>query len=202
MGEEDTQETKRGLSDRIRGGLEGSLRSFGRIEAEGEKVVRGLVDLAEKYGLDSRTKAIEDLRRDARGLLNQLNETVEESTKRVLERLNVPTKEDLDLYNKKLKVLIDQNVIARLEKRKVPSGRDFESMARQLSASLEEQVRKGLARLNLATRKDVETVAADLRKLRKTVDKLTRTAATVESKAAPKKPASKKTAPTAKAVPR
>ena len=101
------------------------------------------------------------------------------------EELNVPTREDLELYNRRVRAMIDENVTARLEKLKVPTGKDLDSMAKQLRGNLEEQVRKGIGRLNLATRKEVETVAKDLKKLQKDVVKLLKAAA-------PKKPATRK----------
>jgi polyhydroxyalkanoate synthesis regulator phasin len=202
MSKQDTKEKRIGISDRIREGFEESWRSLSRIEAEGEHLVKELVGVLEKHGIDPSTKAFQDLGRDARTFLSQLNESIEEGAEKVLQRLNVPTKEDLDLYNRKAKALIDENVRSRMEKLKVPTGRDLDSMARQIRGSLEEQVRNGIGRLNLATRKDVETVAKDVKKLREDVVKLRKVeaskstqAASKSAKAAPKKsPATRKKA--------
>jgi len=199
MDEKERKQEKTGISEMIREGFEESWRSLSRIETEGEKLIRGLVDVAEKYGLDAGTKAVEDVGRDARAFLNQLNEAIEENTQKVLEGLNVPTRADVDLYNRKMKALIDENVKARLEKLKVPSGKDFDAMGRQLRGNLEEQVRKGLGRLNLATRKEVDAVVTDLKILRKDVAKLSKTSGLSKSKASPKKAAKRKTAPKKKA---
>jgi polyhydroxyalkanoate synthesis regulator phasin len=195
MDEKERKEEKAGISEMIREGFEESWRSLSRIETEGEKLIRGLVDVAEKYGLDAGTKAVEEVGRDAREFLNQLNEAIEENTQKVLEGLNVPTRADLDLYNRKMKTLIDENVKARLEKLKVPSGKDFDAMGRQLRGNLEEQLRKGLGRLNLATRKEVDAVVADLRKLRKDVAKLSKASVSSKKKASPGKTTKRKTAP-------
>jgi len=197
MSKKDKGETKTGISNRIREGGEDSWRSLSRIEAEGEKLVRGLAGTLEKHGIDASTKVVEDLGRDARGFLSQLNQSIEEGAEKVLEGLNVPTREDLELYNRRVRALIDENVTSRLEKLKVPTGKDIDSMARQLRANVEEQVRKGLGRLNLATRKEVETVAKDLKKLQKDVVNLRKAGASKKTKPAPKKAAPKK----AKAAP-
>jgi len=195
MDQKERKKEKTGISEKIREGFEESWRSLSRIESEGEKLIRGLVDVAEKYGLDPGTKAVEDVGRDARAFLNQLNEAIEENTQKVLEGLNVPTRADLDLYNRKMKALIDENVKARLERLKVPSGKDFDAMGRQLRGNLEEQVRKGLGRLNLATQKEVDAVVTDLRELRKDVARLSKTSGSRKPKASPKKAATRKAAP-------
>jgi len=157
MSKKDKGEAKMGISNRIRGGLEDSWRSLSKIEAEGEKLVKGLAGTLEKHGIDASTKAIEDLGRDARAFVNQLNQSIEESAEKVLEGLNVPTREDLD------------------------------SIVKQLRGNMEEQVRKGIGRLNLATRKEVETVARDLKKLQKDIINLRKAGAPKSPKAAPKK---------------
>lgn len=199
MNKQERNEKRIGLSDRIREGFGGSWRSLSRIEAEGEHLVKGLVGALEKHGIDASTKAFQDLGRDARNFFNQLNESIEEGAEKVLQRLNVPTKEDLDLYNKKAKALIDDNVRARMEKLKVPTGKDLDAMTKQIRGSLEEQVRKGIGRLNLATRKDVEAVAKDVKKLQGDIAKMhkagaskSKKAATKSAKAAPKKTGKKK----------
>ena len=147
MSDKERGETKMGISGRIRESFEDSWRSLSKIEAEGEKFVRGLAGTLDKHGIDASAKAVEDLGRDARVFMNQLNESIEESATKVLEGLNVPTRED------------------------------FDSMAKQLRGNLEEQVRKGIGRLNLASRKEVETVAKDLKKLQKDVVNLRKAAA-------------------------
>ena len=194
MDEKEREQEKLGISEMIREGFEESWRSLSRIEAEGEKLIRGLFEVAEKYGLDAGAKAVEDLGRDARAFLNQLNEAIEENTQKVLEGLNVPTRADLDLYNRKMRTLIDENVKARLEKLRVPSGKDFDAMGRQLKGNLEEQVSKGLGRLNLATRKEMDAVVRDLTKLRKDVTKLSKISGSGKKKTSPKKAVQKKAA--------
>lgn len=177
---------KMGLAGKIREGFGESLRSLSKIEDEGEKLFRGLVDMVEKVGLDAGTKAVEDLRRDAQAFLNQLNETIEERAQAVLEGLNVPTRQDLEQYNRKMRTLIEDHLTARMERLKVPTGREFDAMAKQLRVNLEEQISKGLHRLNVATKKDVDTVAADVKSLKKDVAGLARAKVT-------KKPAAAKT---------
>lgn len=157
MSDKEKGEGKMRISNMIREGFEESRRSLSKIEAEGEKLVKGLAETLEKHGVDAGTKSVEDLGRDARIFANQLNQSIEERTEKVLEGLNVPTREDLD------------------------------SMAKQLRGNVEEQVRKGIGRLNLATRKEVETVAKDLKKLQKDVINLRKAAAPKKAKAAAKK---------------
>ncbi len=147
MSEKQKGEGKMGISNRIREGFEESWRSLSKIEAEGEKLVKGLAGTLEKHGIDASTKAVEDLGRDARVFMNQLNESIGESATKVLEGLNVPTRED------------------------------FDSMSKQLRGNLEEQVRKGIGRLDLASRKEVDRVAKDLKKLQKDVINLRKAAA-------------------------
>jgi polyhydroxyalkanoate synthesis regulator phasin len=194
MGERERKQGRVGISDRIRSGFEDSWRSLSKIEAEGEKLIRSLAEMGEKYGLDAGTKVVDELGQEARVFLKQLNETVEETTEKVLEGLNIPTKEDLDLYNRRIKTLVDENVKSRLEKLRVPTGRDLDLLAKQLRGNLEDQVKKGMGRLNLATRKDVEVVAKDLKSLRKEVAKLSKAKGSSKTRVGPKKVVSKKKA--------
>jgi polyhydroxyalkanoate synthesis regulator phasin len=157
MSDKERGETEMGISGRIRESFAGSWPSLSKIEAEGQRFVRGLAGTLEKHGIDPTTKAVEDLGRDARAFMNQFNQSIEESAQKVLEGLSVPTREDVD------------------------------SMAKQVRGNLEEQVLKGIGRLNLASRKEVETVAKDLKKLQKDVVKLSKAAAQKSPKAAPKK---------------
>ncbi len=179
------KDVKSGIQGMIKEGLDGSRRSLSRIEAEGERLLKGVADLADKYVPEAQRKAIEDLTQEARKLFNQMNESIEDSTKKMVDRLNLPTKKDLDDYNKRVRVLIEENVTVRLEKLKVPTGKDFDAMGKQLRTNLDEQVNKGLTRLNIATKKDVNTVTKDVKKLRKDVN-------TLLKPVAPKKKAVKK----------
>ena len=157
MHEKEKREGKMGISNRIREGLEESWRSLSKIEAEGGKLAKGMVGTLEKHGIDPTTKAVEDLGRDARAFMNQVNRWIDESADKVLEGLIVPRRED------------------------------FDSIAKQVRGNLEEQVRKGIGRLNLASREEVETVAKDLKKLKKDVVNLRKAAARKKTKEAPKK---------------
>ena len=179
------KDVKGGISGMLKEGLDGSRRSLSRIEAEGERLLKGVVDLTEKYVPEAQRKAIEDLTQEARKLFNQMNESIEENTKKVVDRLNLPTKKDLEDYNKKVRVLIEENVTNRLEKLKVPTGKEFDAMGKQLKGNLDDQVKKGLSRLNIATKKDVDSVTKDVKKLRKDVNAMLKPAA-------PKKKAVKK----------
>jgi polyhydroxyalkanoate synthesis regulator phasin len=200
---EKEKENKAGVSERIRESFGESLRSLSKIEAEGEKLVKGLVGTLEKVGIDAGTKAVEDFGRDSRAFLKQLNESIEEGAAKVLEGLNIPSREDLDQVNRRVKALIDEHVRLRLEKLRVPTGKDMDAMARHLRENLEEQVRKGLGRLNLATRKDMEALVKDLRKLREDVARLhpkraskaTHATARSEAQRAPKKTAATRKRP-------
>jgi polyhydroxyalkanoate synthesis regulator phasin len=197
METQEEKERKSGVSERILESFGDSLRSLSKVEAEGEKLVKRLVGTLEKHGIEAGTKAVEDLGRDARAFLKQLNESIEEGAAKVLERLNIPSREDLEQVNRKLKALMDEHVGQRLEKLKVPTGKDMDLMARQLRESLEEQVRRGLGRLNLATRKEMQALAKDLKKLREDVARLRGKGAPTSTKSSAKNEApsaSKKTA--------
>ncbi len=193
MAEKSRKKGKARISGMIREGLEGSWRSFNKLEVEGEKLVKGLVETLEKQGLVAGTKAVEDLGRDARAFLQQLNNSIEERAQGILEGLNVPTKEDLEQYNRKVKALIDENVTSKLEKLKVPTGKELDSLVKQLRGNMGEQIQKGLGRLNLATRKDVEAVSKDLKRLQKEVARLSKAGASKKAKGTAAKPAAKKT---------
>ena len=94
--------------------------------------------------------------------MNRLIQSIEEGTEKVLEGLNIPSREDLD------------------------------SFAGQLRGGLEEQIRKVIGRLNLATREEVDVVARDLAKLQRQVASLKKASQPNGAKAAPKKKAAKK----------
>jgi len=168
---------KGGFSEILKGGLDGSKRSLERIEAEGEKLLKNLSDFADKHIPESQKKAVDDLSQQAVKYFGQINVAVEESTKRVVEKINVPTKKEFDEYNKKVRGLIEETVKVRLEKLKVPTGKEFDSLSKQMKKNADEQIKKVLGRLNIATKKDVETVAKDVKKLRKEVKAIAKPAA-------------------------
>jgi hypothetical protein len=161
-----------GFSERIKEGLDGSKRSLERIEAEGEKLLRNVGELAEKYVPDTQRRAIEDLAKDVLRYIGQINTTVEENTKKLIEKLNIPTKKELEEYNRKVHSLIEENVRTRIDKLKVPSAKEMDQLGKQMKKNVEEQTVKVLGRLNIATKKDMETVVKDLKKLRKDVNSI------------------------------
>jgi len=183
-----------GFSDRIKNGWKGSIRSLERVEAEGEKLLRNLAELAEKVVPEGHGKALEDLAKDAMKYVGQINAGLEENTRKVLENLNIPTRKELDEYNKRIHVLVEEAVKARIERLRVPSGKDLDQLGRQMKKNVEEQTLKVFGRLNIATRKDVDAVVKELRKLRKDVNDLMKPAAAPKKAAAAPKKAVKKAA--------
>ena len=171
----------------IKGGLDGSKRSLERIEAEGEKLLKSVGDFADKHVPESQKKAVEDLAQQALKYFGQINITVEENTKKVVEKLNFPSKKELEDYNKKIRALVEENVKTRVEKLKVPTGKEFDNLSKQMKKNADEQVKKVMARLNIATKKDVESVAKDVKRLRKDVNTILKPAAP-KKKAPHKKP--------------
>jgi len=177
---------KRAITEFIKEGIEESRRSLSRIEAEGEKFMKSLLDLADKYIPEIQRKAFEELTVDARKFFAQLNKTVEESTKKAVERLSLPTREDLENYNKIIRQAIDENVAKRLEMLKVPSAKELDLLGKQLRKNAEETVQKGLTRLNIATKKELDTLSRDVEKIKISMNSL-RKAPRTQKKGAPTK---------------
>ena len=176
-----------GFSERIKEGWQGSMRSLGRVEEEGERLLKGIGEFSEKVVPEGHRKALEELVKDAVNYVGQLNDSVEENTRKILERLNVPTRKELDEFNKRVQVLVEDAVKARIERLRVPSGKDLDQLGKQMKRNVEEQTLKVFGRLNIATRKDVDAVIKEVNKLRKDVNAIMNTAA-----AAPRKPAAVK----------
>lgn len=177
-----------GIAERIKDGWEGSMRSLERLEAEGERLLKSVGDFAEKYVPEGHRKAVEDLARDAMKYLGQINAGLEENTKKIVERLNIPSKNEFDEYNKRMHSLIEETVKGRIERLRLASGKDLDRMGQQMKKNVEEQTLKVFDRLNIATRRDVDQVAREVKKLRKDLDDL------LKPKAAKKSVARKKTA--------
>ena len=180
-------DVKSGITGMLKEGLEGSRRSLSRIEAEGERLLKRILDLSDRYIPESQRKAVEDLAQDLRRLFNQLNQAVEENTKRMIERLNIPTRKDLEEYNKRVRLLIEESVRTRLEKLKVPTKVDLDEMGKQLRKGLDEQIKKALSRLDIATGKELAGLRKEVARLRKDLDKLSKKPASQKKKTSSKK---------------
>ena len=126
---------------------EASRRSLDRIEGEGERFLNVLLDIAEKYIPETHQKAVENLAQQTLRLFNQLNKSIEENAKKTVERLNIPTKKDLEEYNK-----------------------EFNATAHRLRKNIDEQLKKGLRRFNIASKKELEEVAKEVKRLREEID--------------------------------
>jgi len=163
------------------------MRSLERIEAEGERLLKSVAEFAERYVPEPHRKAVEELAKDAVKYVGQLNASMEENAKKLVEKLNVPTRKELDEYNKKIHLLIEENVRTRIEKLRVPSGKELDQMGKQMRKNVEEQTLKVLGRLNIATKKDVDSVALEVKKLRKDVSAIRNPVAASKGTASRKK---------------
>lgn len=190
MSGEETRESKSSLVELFRQRLENSKRSLGRIEEEGEKLVKRFVELAEKYVPENQRKHLEELALETVQFFGQLPGSVEENTRKVLEKLNLPTRRDLEDYNRKMKQQVEEIVRARLEKLKGFRAGEIEQIGKLVRQSLDDRLGKGLTRLKIATKADVDALAGELKSLRAAVESLEKAAAP-KSKASAKKGAAK-----------
>jgi preprotein translocase subunit SecA len=193
MSEQQSGEVKSSLADVLRQRLESSKRSLGRIEQEGEKLVRRFVEIAERYVPESQRKRLEELAVEAVQFFGQIPGNVEENTRKVIEKLNLPTRKDLEDYNRKMRQQMEEIVRARLEKLKVLRAAEIEQIGKLIRQSLDDRLGKGLTRLKIATKADVEALSAELKNLKGVVEKLEKATA-AKSKSSTKKVASKATA--------
>lgn len=193
MSEQQSGEVKSSLADVLRQRLESSKRSLGRIEEEGERLVRRFVEIAERYVPESQRKHLEELAVEAVQFFGQLPGNVEENTRKVIEKLNLPTRKDLEDYNRKMRQQVEEIFRARLEKLKVLRAAEIEQIGKLIRQNLDDRLGKGLTRLKIATKADVEVLAAELKNLKVVVEKLEKAAA-AKPKSSTKKVASKATA--------
>jgi len=143
-------------------GPEASGGSQSRMEAEGERFLKTLSALLEKYMPEPRRKALENLAEQGRRLLSQANKSIEENTGRVVQRLNIPTRQDFEEYNKKL-----------------------DTATRKLRENMGAGVKRGLNRLHVATSSEVEDLARAVGRLREEVNALSKRTSTRKKAAAP-----------------
>lgn len=190
MSGEETRESKSSLVELFRQRLENSKRSLGRIEEEGEKLVKRFVELAEKYVPENQRKHLEELALETVQFFGQLPASVEENTRKVVEKLNLPTRKDLEDYNRKMKQQVEEIVRTRLEKLKGLRAGEIEQIGKLVRQSLDDRLGKGLTRLKIATKADVDALAGELKSLRAAVENLEKAAAP-KSKTSAKKGAAK-----------
>ncbi len=162
-------------------GLQGAL---GKIDVDGEGLLKGVTVLAERVVPEVKNINFESLAAQAFSMLNQ---AAGENRKQVLDRLNLPSKKEMDEYNKILKTMIEEAVRSSLERLTVPTGKDLDVLGKQLRINLDEQMKKGLTRLNIATRKDIQSLSREIKKLQKEVAALKGAKKKPAAKAAPKK---------------
>jgi DNA anti-recombination protein RmuC len=133
------------------------------MEAEGERLVKGFMALVQKHVPETQRKAFERLAQQAVNLLSQSNKAMEESAKRVIERLNLPTRKDFETYNRKL-----------------------EAVTKKWREGVEGGVQKGLSPFHTRTRRELDNLAKGVGKLREDVDALLESV-TMTKKGAPKR---------------
>ena len=92
----------------------------------------------------------------------QFNKSIEENTKKVVQRLNIPTRKDFEEYNKKL-----------------------DTATRKLRENVDEGVKRSLNRLHVATSGEVQELARAVGGLREEVNALSKRTSTRKKAAAP-----------------
>ena len=142
-------------------GAEASPGPRNRMEVEGERFLKTLLTLMEKYIPESQRKALENLAEQGRRLLSQFNKSIEENTKRVVQRLNLPTRKDFEEYSKKV-----------------------DSAAKRLRENVDEGVKRGLNRLHFASSSEVDEQARAVGRLREEVNALSKRTSTRKKAAA------------------
>ena len=120
--------------------------SLSRIEAEGEKFLTGILDIFEKYIPDDKRNSLKGLEGQLGDLLKRWNRAFEEQAKDLVEKLNLPTKQDLKAYENKL-----------------------EALPLQVKRTLDVEIWKALDRLDVARRTDVQNLTNTVKKLKKEV---------------------------------
>ena len=122
----------------------GSGLSLSRIEAEGERFLTGILGLFEKYIPEDSRDAFDGVAEQAGKLFDRWSRNIEEHAKELVEKLEIPTRQDLEGVEKKL-----------------------ETVTFRLKENLDEQMRKALNRLDIATKEDVDNLAETVERLKK-----------------------------------
>ena len=92
--------------------------------------MKTLLTLMEKYIPESQRKALENLAEQGRRLLSQFNKSTEENTKKVVQRLNLPTR--------KLRENVDEGVKRSLNRLHVATSSEVQELARAVGGLREE----------------------------------------------------------------
>jgi polyhydroxyalkanoate synthesis regulator phasin len=137
----------------------GSGFSLSRIEAEGERFLKEILGLFEKTIPEDKKHVFDNVAEKTRIFLDRVGRNIEAQAKELLEKLDLPTKQDLEGYEKKL-----------------------ENVSLQLKKNLDEQFRKTLNRLDIATKEDIDNLAEAIKRLEKDLAK-----SLLKPSAAPKK---------------
>jgi len=138
---ESDQRAKNLETDKAASGL-----SLSRIEAEGERFLTGILDIFEKYIPEDKRNTLMGLEGQLSDLLKRWNRAFEEQARDLVEKLNLPTKQDLKAYESKL-----------------------EALPPYLKRTLDEEITRALDRLDIARRTDVENLSNRVEKLKKEV---------------------------------
>lgn len=118
--------------------------SLPRFAAEGEKLVAGVFGLLEKCVPADRRGTLDGVAKQSQALLERWTRSVEKHAREIVGKLDLPTKQELEKYEKRL-----------------------EAVSHQARESLDAQIRKALNRLDVATKKDVQELSAAVAKLKK-----------------------------------
>lgn len=176
---------------------------FDRLIAEGAELEKKSVELAETAVGDIRHEfesKFEDIGKQAIESIDSFGQVIDERVTGTLERLGIPTTDDLDDLSGRVKKVtrqatdnwkefenvFEQRVSAVLENLHVPGKADLTSLSDKiqsiskeamdklasLEANLEVRVKRMMADLDIPGASDIEEVSAELRKLNEQVNNL------------------------------
>jgi len=128
--------------------------SLSRVEAEGERVIAGILDIFEKHIPEDKKSSLRGLEDQIRDLLKRWNRAFEDQARDLVEKLNLPTKQDLKAYEGKL-----------------------EALPLQVKTTVDKEIWRALYRLDIARRTDVEHLTNTVEKLKKEMAGMRRKAA-------------------------
>ncbi|MEW6441902.1 MAG: phasin family protein [bacterium] len=98
------------FSEFLKGGLENSRRTLTRLETEGEKLVRRIAKVSEKYVPESQRKQLDEWAAEAGRIYGEFQKVFEQNTRKMMERLNSPARNVGDQLRKNLDTRIERGL--------------------------------------------------------------------------------------------
>ena len=143
------------------------------VEKVGEQVVLDILERLGNHVPEKEIRAAKQLVKDARHWTRSLRGAAEETAKKTVEQMRIPSRKELEQVEKRVRKAIETTTQDILERRRTATRKDIEDMAGMLKTAVTEEIRKSEQRHDVTSlREEVKQVALEVRALRKEVEKI------------------------------